>query len=185
MSALVRSELLKVRTIRSWWAYLIVIALFTAIAVAADTGQTDNAERGTVDFQVGLVETAGISLLLAIILGITIVTTEFRFGTVTPTFLAAPLRELVIGAKAIAAVAVATWFAVLSLLVVGAVAIPWLTLVDAETHLLDGEVGTRAAQQILTTTLWALMGVAIGAVVQARSRPSWALSSGSSSARRS
>jgi len=41
--------------------------------------------------------------LFAIIVGITIVTTEFRHGTVTPTFLAEPHRERVLFAKAIAA----------------------------------------------------------------------------------
>ncbi|MCP9487633.1 MAG: hypothetical protein MSC30_17445 [Gaiellaceae bacterium MAG52_C11] len=168
MSALVRSELLKIRTIRSWWAYLIVIVVFTGLAVAAQIGSADGIDRGTVDFQSDLVETAGIALLLAIILGITIVTTEFRFGTVTPTFLATPSRQLVIGAKAIAGVVVAAGFALLSLVVVAAVALPWLTIVDAETHLADSEIWTRAAQQILSSVLWALMGVAIGAVVQSQ-----------------
>jgi len=168
MSALFSSELLKVRTIRSWWAYLIVIVLFTGLAVAAEIGSAENADRGTVDFQQGLVETAGIALLLAIILGITIVTTEFRFGTVTPTFLAAPRRELVIAAKALAAVAVAIGFALLSLVVVAAVGLPWLAIVDAETHLGHGELWTSAAQQVLTAVLWALMGIAIGTVVQSQ-----------------
>ena len=68
---------------------------------------------------------------MAIILGITIITTEFRHGTVTPTFLAEPRRERVILSKAIAAVVVAIGFALLALVVVAAVAIPWLTIVDA------------------------------------------------------
>ena len=168
MSALVRSELLKIRTIRSWWAYLIVIVAFTGLAVAAQIGAADTFDRGTVDFQSDLVETAGIALLLAVILGITIVTTEFRFGTVTPTFLVAPKRELVIAAKAIAAVVLAIGFALLSLLVVAVIALPWLVSVDAETHALDGEIGSVAAQQILSAVLWALMGVAIGIVVQSQ-----------------
>jgi ABC-type transport system involved in multi-copper enzyme maturation permease subunit len=167
VSALLQSELLKIRTIRSWWAYLVVIVLFTGIAVAGDIGSTD-ADRSTVDFQLGLVDTAGIALLLAIILGITIITTEFRFGTVTPTFLAAPHRELVVAAKAMAGVVVAIGFALLSLVIVVAVALPWLAIVDAEAHLGDGEIGTRAAQQILSAVLWALMGVAIGTVVQSQ-----------------
>ncbi|MGI9112335.1 MAG: hypothetical protein ACR2GT_09100 [Gaiellaceae bacterium] len=168
MTALVRSELLKVRTIRSWWAHLIVIVVFTGLAVAAQIGAADDGDRGTVDFQSDLVETAGIALLLAIIVGITIVTTEFRFGTVTPTFLVAPERELVIAAKAIAAVVLATGLALLSLLVVAAVALPWLASVGAETHLLEAGIARGAARQILSVVLWALMGVAIGAAVQSQ-----------------
>jgi ABC-2 type transport system permease protein len=142
--------------------------LFTALAVAGDIGTTDDANRSTVDFQVSLVETAGIALLLSIILGITIITTEFRFGTVTPTFLAAPRRELVIAAKTIAGVVVAAGFALLSLLFVAAVGLPWLAVVDAQTHLGDAELWKAALQQILTAVLWALIGVAIGAVVQSQ-----------------
>lgn len=168
MIALVRSELLKIRTTRSWWAYLIVIVLLTGIAVAGDVGTTSNEERSTTDFLVGLIDTVGIAVLLAIILGITVITTEFRHGTTTPTFLAAPHRELVIAAKAIAATVVALGFAVLSLLVIAAVALPWLAIVGAATHLGDGELATRAAQQFLVIVLWALFGVAIGAVVQSQ-----------------
>ena len=72
MSALVRSELLKIRTTRSWWAYLIVIVLLTGIAVAGQVGSAGTSERSTVEFQLGLVDTVGLAVLLAIILGITI-----------------------------------------------------------------------------------------------------------------
>ena len=36
MIALVSSELLKIRTTRSWWAYLIVIVLLSGIGAAGD-----------------------------------------------------------------------------------------------------------------------------------------------------
>ena len=168
MSAFVRSELLKIRTTRAWWAYLIVIVLLTAVAIAGEIGAAENANRSNLGFQVGLVDTVGIAVLLAIILGITIITTEFRHGTVTPTFLATPHREQVIAAKAIAGVIVAIGFALLSLLVVAAVALPWLAILDAQTHLGDGEIWTRVAQQFLSAVLWVLIGVAIGAVVHSQ-----------------
>ena len=167
MTALVRSELLKVRTVRSWWAYLIVIVLFTAIGVAAEIGSS-NADRGTSDFQVSLVDIIGVSVLFAIILGITVITNEFRHGTVTPTFLVEPHRERVIAAKAIAVVVIAIGFALLSFAVVVAVAVPWLTIVDVQLHFGDSEIAEHLGQQILVTVLWALMGVAIGAVVHSQ-----------------
>ena len=167
MTALLRSELLKVRTVRSWWAYLIVIVLFTAIGVAAEIGSS-NADRGTSDFQASLVDIVGVSVLFAIILGITVITNEFRHGTVTPTFLAEPHRERVIAAKAIAAVVVAIGFALLSFAVVVAIAFSWLTIVDAQLHFGDSEIAKHLGQQILVTVLWALTGVAIGAVVHSQ-----------------
>ena len=113
MTALVRSELLKIRTTRAWWAYLVVIVLLTGIGTAGSIGSAEIADRSTLSFQLDLVSTAGVSVLMAIILGITIITTEFRHGTVTPTFLAEPRRERVILSKAIAAVVVAIGFALL------------------------------------------------------------------------
>ena len=86
-------------------------------------------------------------MLFAIIVGITIVTTEFRHGTVTPTFLVEPRRERVIVAKAIAATVVAIGFALLSLVVLAAVAIPWLSIVDAQLQLGDAEYLTRTASR--------------------------------------
>ena len=167
MTALVRSELLKIRTTRAWWAYLVVIVLLTGIGTAGSIGSAEIADRSTLSFQLDLVSTAGLSVLMAIILGITIVTTEFRHGTVTPTFLAEPRRERVILSKAIAAVVVAIGFALLALVVVAVVAIPWLTIVDAEV-LRDTELLTRAGEQILSAVLWALIGVAIGTAVHSQ-----------------
>jgi ABC-2 type transport system permease protein len=167
VSALVRAELLKVRTTRGWWAYLIAIVLLVGLAVAGDVGSNADS-RSLLDFQVGLVEAAGFGAVLSVILGITIVTTEFRHGTITPTLLSEPSRERVLASKGIAGSTVFLLFGALALLVVAAVALPWLSIVDADIHLLDGEVGTRAAQTLLSAVLWGLMGVAIGSVVHSQ-----------------
>jgi ABC-2 type transport system permease protein len=167
VTALVRSELLKVRTVRSWWAYLIVIVLLAGIATASDVGP-DDAARDELQFQVGLVDSAGIAALIAIILGITIVTTEFRHGTVTPTLLLEPHRERMLAAKALAAGLLGMAFALLALVVIGLVAGIWLAAVGAESHFLDHDVLVRAAQTILLSILWTLFGVAIGSVVHSQ-----------------
>ena len=167
MSQLVRAELLKVRTTRGWWVYLIVIVLLVGLAVAGDIGS--NAEsRSEQEFQLGLIEAAGFSAVLAMILAITIVTTEFRHGTITPTFLAAPSRERVLASKALAGTLVFLLFGALALGVVAAVALPWLTITGDEIHVLDGEVATRAAATLLSVVLWGLMGIAIGSVVHSQ-----------------
>ncbi len=165
MSSLVRAELLKVRTTRGWWAYLIVIVLLVGLAVAGDVGSNADV-RGLRDFQVDLIEAAGFGAVLALILGITMVTTEFRHGTITPTFLAEPRRERVLASKALAGTLVFLFFAVLALLVVAAVALIWLSITGDEIHFFNGEVGKRAAQTLLGAVLWGLLGVAIGSVVQ-------------------
>jgi ABC-type transport system involved in multi-copper enzyme maturation permease subunit len=166
--ALVRSELLKVRTTRGWYAYLVVIVLLDGISVAAAIGSTDDARRGDLDFQVDFIEAAGFAALLAIILGITAVTTEFRHGTITPTLLAEPVRERVLAAKAVAVTLVSLLFDVIALAVIAAVALIWLSLLGADIHLASGDVGTLAAQTLLGAVLWGLMGVAVGSLVQSQ-----------------
>ena len=105
---------------------------------------------------------------MAVILGITIVTNEFRHGTVTPTFLATPVRERVLLAKTIAGVLVAVFFALLALVVVLAVALPWLAILDVDINVEAGDAARRVGRQFLSTVLWLLMGVAIGTLVQSQ-----------------
>jgi ABC-2 type transport system permease protein len=165
---LVRAELLKVRTTRGWWYYLGVIVLLTGIAVAGDTGSAEDERRPLLEFQVGLVDAAGVTSVIAIILGITIVTTEFRHGTITPTVLGEPHRERIVAAKTVATGILSLVFALLALVVVAAVAIPWLLALDVEIHLGESDMWIRAAQILSLVLLWALLGVAIGVLVQSQ-----------------
>jgi ABC-2 type transport system permease protein len=168
MSALVRSELLKIRTTRGWYAYLAVIVLLSGLAAAGDIGTIEGQSRSELDFQLGLVDVAGLASLLAIILGITLITTEFRHGTITPTSLVEPHRERIVAAKAVAGVLVSLLFVLLSLVVVAAVAIPWLSALGEELRIGDSDVAARAGQVFFSAVLWALLGLAIGAVVQSQ-----------------
>ena len=165
MTALVRSELLKVRTTRGWWAYLIVLVGLVGIGTAAEVGSRSEGERSGLDFQLVLVDLIGITSLLAIILGITIVTTEFRHGTITPTVLATPSRERVLAGKAVAGVLIAVFFALLALAVIVVVAAIWTTIDGGELALLDAGVVERVAKTLLGVVLWLLLGLAIGSVV--------------------
>ena len=168
MTALVRSELLKIRTTRSWWAYLIVLVVLVGIGTAAEVGSRAEDERSGLAFQLALVDLVGIASLLAIILGITIVTTEFRHGTITPTLLATPGRERVLAGKAIAGVLVAVLFAVLAFAVVAVVASIWVSIDGGDLPLSESDVAGRAGKTLLGVVLWLLMGVAIGSVVHSQ-----------------
>ena len=165
MTAVVRSELIKIRTTRGWWAYLLVLVGLVGIGAAAEVGSRSVDERSGQDFQFALVDVIGISSLLAIILGITIVTTEFRHGTITPTLLATPGRERMLAGKAIAGVLVAILFVLLAILVVLLVASIYTAIDGGQLDLADGDVVERAGTNVLGVVLWMLMGVAIGSVV--------------------
>jgi ABC-type transport system involved in multi-copper enzyme maturation permease subunit len=165
---LVRAELLKVRTTRGWWVYLGLIVLLVGLGVAADIGSSDDLQRSDVEYQRGLIEGGGFALLLALILAITVVTTEFRHGTITPTLLDTPRRESVIAAKALAMILVSIGFVLLALAVMAIVASVWLAAVGAENHLADDKVLEAAGKLVLAAPIWALVGIAIGALVQSQ-----------------
>ncbi len=167
MSDLVRSELLKLRTTRGWWAYLITIVLLVGVAVAGSIGSAEQFDREAPDYLRELVEAVGFAGLISLIMGLIVVTTEFRHGTMTPTLLAAPVRERVLASKVVAAALVALLFGLLALVVAGAIAIPWLTALDADPAL-DGALARRTLATLLGVVLWALMGVAVGALVQSQ-----------------
>lgn len=168
MIDLVRSELLKVRTTRGWYVYLALIVLLVGLGAAGDVGTAEDFVRSEVEYQRGLVEGAGFAGLLAAILGIISLTSEFRHGTIAPTVLNTPRRELVVAAKAIAVVFVSLGFGLLGLAVVAVVASIWLGAVGADNRLAEPEVLELAAQVLLSVALWGLVGLAIGALVQSQ-----------------
>jgi hypothetical protein len=74
----------------------------------------------------------------------------------------------VVAAKAAAVSLVAALFALLALVVAAAVALTWLSIIGADLHLGDAEIGKRAAQAVLLGILWGLLGLAIGALVHSQ-----------------
>lgn len=167
MSALVGAELLKLRTTRAWIGYLLALALLTGIGVAAQIGSAVDVELGERGFQLDLVETASVSGLIALLLGITSVTWEWRHGTITPTFLATPRRERVVAAKLLAAALVGGALAVAAVLVVLAVAVPWLAAEGASLSF-DGATWGRIGRLFLAAALWGAIGAAVGSLVHSQ-----------------
>jgi len=165
VTALVAAEYRKLRTVRSFWGYLLALLALAGIGAAGTIGGATEAHRAEDSFLPELASVAGVSTLIAIVLGIVLVTGEFRHGTITPTFLVTPVRERVLAAKLAFGVAGGIALAVLALLIVAAVAVPWL-LALGDPLSLDGDTVQKAAEVVLQAALWAALGVAIGAAVQ-------------------
>ena len=165
MTALVAAELLKLRTTRAWIGYAAALVALTAIGVAATVGTADADLLDDGDFQADLF--SGFSELIALLLGITSVTWEWRHGTITPTFLATPRRERVVAAKLAAGCVVGAAAAVVGILVVVAVAAPWLAAEGAGLEL-DAGVWSRAGRILLATVLYGALGVGVGSVVHSQ-----------------
>lgn len=166
MSTLVSVELLKLRTTRAWIGYVVALVALSAIGAAGQLGPAKTADLGGPHFQRDVLASAQIAGLLALLVGITVVTVERRHGTVTRTFLVTPRRERVLVAKEVAAFAVGALLAVVSFVVVLAVAVPWLSIEGASLHV--GTVSGLMARTLLAAALWGALGVGFGAIVQSQ-----------------
>ena len=99
---LLRSEWLKLITVRTTWVMLGVglgaEALFAGLYGALASGDTT-----PVDIREAITGT-GLLIVMVLVLGVLAITTEFRHGTTSSTFLATPRRWPVLVAKLLAAV---------------------------------------------------------------------------------
>lgn len=176
MASLVRSELLKIRSTRLWWA-LLLGALFLVLVQAGFTAAFEGEDQGFGDVSVlpsgddpellRTVYTQGFvgGYIFALIIGITGLTGEYRYQTITPTFLVAPRRHLVVWAKIIAHLVIGAGYGIVC--TVGAIAAGGTVLAAKGYDLgLTAEGVPRAiAMSVLAMALWTLFGIGVGTLI--------------------
>lgn len=167
MSALVGAEFLKFRTTRAWIGFLLAAVALTAIAAAGTVGTARDDQLGTAQLSRDIVSTSLFTALIALMIGIMSVTAEWRHGTVTRTFLVTPHRERVLIAKELWVALLAAALAVLAIVLVLAIAVPWLA-VEGSSLKLDGGVAGLVGRIVIASVLWGTLGVGVGAVVQSQ-----------------
>lgn len=102
MSALVRSEWIKFRSIRSSWA-LTGIAVALSLLVAGISANTIDRHQSTYE----VVSTgSGFLIVLLLVLGIQSIAQEYRFGTIRSSLTAVPRRTSFVAAKVVFGAAV-------------------------------------------------------------------------------
>ncbi|GIH80460.1 ABC transporter permease [Planobispora longispora] len=173
--ALVRSELQKLFTTRLWWIMLLVMLLFTGITLAVtigfagvEGGQGAPALPGreTLEFQQAAWTAGAGSSIFVMVLGIIMMTGEYRYQTITTTFLTTPRRGRVVTAKLIAGLLVGVLFGLASLLLTAAAVIPAVLIAGGEVALLDGGIPRIMLGVVATSALYALFGIGLGALVR-------------------
>lgn len=168
MNALVRAELLKLTTVRTpRWVLLVQVVLLAMAASGAVVSGVLSPERMAT--QAGMrtfLAHGGVVAILSLAIGITMSAGEYRHGTVVDTFLTTPRRSRVVVAKLVAgALAGLVAGAVVAVAVVG-LAVAWY---QAKGVTLDWTVVARStAGVIVWQALYAVLGVAVGAMVRAQ-----------------
>ena len=163
MTALLRAEVFKLRTTRTFWSLAAAgLALATVITVITLAfGTAPDTAHGVRNL---LANQSSVALFL-LIAGIVASAGEYRHGTISSTFLVAPDRLRVIVSQALAYTGAALAVAVLAGAIVAAIALPWLSSLGAPS-LGTGRVVGLFATGALDVALAGGFGVALGAVLR-------------------
>ncbi|MGC3861944.1 ABC transporter permease [Micromonospora chersina] len=184
---LVRSELLKIRTTNTWWVFALITVPLWGLALLFNWLQTEALTSGNMGEvpadqadQVQAVSSADslaanlytngqfFGLLIVMLLGIVVVTSEFFHQTVTTTFLTAPHRTAVMVAKLVAAGALALLFWVGTTLLNLVFAPLILNATDVGAQLGSGAVWRAVALNGLAYLLWSVLGVGLGVLIRSQ-----------------
>lgn len=160
MTALMRSEFRKLRTTRTIYGFLAAMVLIGVVTVI-DAPQADATSEW--NKQQFVFFTSFLTRVLILVVGIRIVTDEFRHGTIVPTALTTPGRLRVLIAKlstaAIAGFALATTAGIAMVATV-------LTVSELDGLRFDAGAIRVLAGFVAAGALWAVLGVGIGTLVR-------------------
>lgn len=165
MIDLLLAELLKLRTTRMVYILLGALLLIVAIAtVAVIIDQTASELAGAED-QAGFFGTAATGIIFVLLLGVMLMSGEFRHGTITQTLLITPNRWKVLAAKLVAGAVLGFAFGAAAELFALVLTVPLLELKGVDFTFGD-EATSLVIGTILTTTTCGMLGVAIGSVIR-------------------
>jgi ABC-type transport system involved in multi-copper enzyme maturation permease subunit len=159
---LLRSEWIKLLTIRTTWVMIgigllcegLFAGLLTGLASFGDIGQIDEVITGL-----------GLLMTLMLVLGVLIITTEFRHGTASSTFLVSPRRWPVLVAKLGAGLLIGVLAGLLFVLVNGGLALP-IYSGRGGTLPPTGDIVEVYAGVVVSFALLTAFGLGIGAIVR-------------------
>jgi ABC-type transport system involved in multi-copper enzyme maturation permease subunit len=172
---LIRAELLKIVTTRLWWGLLIGVvagaALFAGLAAGlagmGPAGQPTGpgvSEPATVRG----VYTAGLSIsyLIALSLGIIVMSGEYRHQTMTATVLTSPHRIRIVLAKLAALAVAGVGYGVVTVLSGVLIGAPIILARGGSARLLSDGIPRALALAVLAVALWAVLGLGVGTLIR-------------------
>jgi ABC-2 type transport system permease protein len=167
VSNLLAAELLKLRTLRSIWGYLIVTVALAGLFTAGSIGGESEDGRLDPNYQFRLVlDSSFATSILALLLGIVLFTNEYRHGTITRTLLVTPRRNRMVAAKLIVGGLAGVALMLLALVVAATVAVIWLGILDVPLE--PGDAARGAARAFVGLALAGILGAAVGGAVQSQ-----------------
>lgn len=165
MIAQTRAELLKIRSTRTTTGLIlgmIALTLLLTLLTGLLSHPSGLASREDQRQLFSLVSTAGVFSALA---GVLLVTSEYRYGTIRPTFLFNPARSQVLGAKVIAGVLAGVVFGLADETVDWALGYAILDGRGITVVLSSSDVLLLVLGGLVGVALWGAIGTALGAII--------------------
>ena len=161
-----RAELLKISSTRTTLGLLLgllgLVLLFVVLTGSLDSSSA-LAQSGDQRNMLGIGQIASI---FAGIAGVLVIASEYRFGTIRPTFVLTPQRSRVVGAKLGAAILAGFAFGLAAEALAFGLGRIFLAGRGLDLALDGHELWLLVAGSILGTALWAGIGVGIGAILR-------------------
>jgi ABC-2 type transport system permease protein len=166
MISQVRAELLKVRSTRTTFGLVAGMIALTVLIVVLTGLLSDPSGLSSKQDQLSLFAPGGIALIFSGLAGVLLITSEYRYGTIRPTFLFTPRRLSVLSAKLTAGLLAGLVFGVAGVgcalgigsLILSARGIP--SVLDG------GEIALLAGGGLAGIALRGAFGVGLGAIVR-------------------
>jgi ABC-2 type transport system permease protein len=166
VSAQVRAELLKIRSTRTTIGIVIgMIGLILFFSLLSGLLTKAPSLTSTED-QRGLLSVGSLAGVFSALAGIMLVTSEYRFGTIRPTFLFTPKRSRVVGAKLVAGLLAGILFGVVGEGLGFAIGYASITGRGLPYALNGGQTALLLLGTLAGVALWGALGVGIGMVVR-------------------
>jgi ABC-2 type transport system permease protein len=171
MTRLLRSEFRKVATTKLWWGMLLGSVAFAAVGVIAQIAANGvrNNPAGPLSSpmtQRSIFSSAVSGYIFSVIVGIIIITTEFRHFTSRPTFLLEPRRGRVIAAKLLVAAAVGVLYGAACVAVALAVTVPWLSAKGVRIDWVANGLVIVMVGALFVVAIFAVVGVGVGVLLR-------------------
>jgi ABC-2 type transport system permease protein len=174
MTRLVRTELLKLRTMRLTWGLLAVSAALSVLFTILEDGRAAG-RRGSgvpaLSTAAGLrtvTTITGFAMLFAAVLGTIVASGEFRHATATLTYLATPRRSRVLTAKAIAAAGVGALFGLQGGLITTGVGLIFVAARHDPVALSAGTLAGHIGGAVAGAAVLAALGVGLGSLIRSQ-----------------
>jgi hypothetical protein len=168
---LLRAEWRKVTTTRLGWGMLLGAMALASLGVVAQIAS--NGVRGNVALpltaaatQKSIAASASSAYLFSVVVGIILITTEFRHFTSRPTFLIEPRRGLVIVAKLVVAAVVGVIYGVVCVALTAGIMAPWLGALGVTIRWVDNGVLLSMLSDVIVIAIFAVVGIGIGVLVR-------------------